>query len=63
MGSHLFDAAETARVAAGGALAVDRDAFSTAATKMVENHPNITVERAAKKRPSTKARPCSLPAR
>ncbi len=45
MGSHLLDAAETARVAAGGALAVDRDAFSTAATKMVENHPNITVER------------------
>ena len=26
MGSHLLDAAETARVAAGGALAVDRDA-------------------------------------
>ena len=25
MGSHLLDAAETARVAAGGALAVDRD--------------------------------------
>ena len=27
MGSHLLDAAETARVAAGGALAVDRDVF------------------------------------
>lgn len=36
MGSHLLDAAETARVAAGGALAVDRDVFSTAVTEMVE---------------------------
>ena len=45
MGSHLLDAAETARVAAGGALAVDRDVFSTAVTEMVENHPNITVRR------------------
>ena len=41
MGSHLLDAAETARVAAGGALAVDRDVFSTAVTEMVEKHPNI----------------------
>ena len=40
-----MDAAETARVAAGGALAVDRDVFSTAVTEMVENHPNITVRR------------------
>ena len=32
-------------MAAGGALAVDRDAFSTAVTEMVENHPNITVRR------------------
>ena len=45
MGSHLLDAAETARVAAGGALAVDRDVFSTAVTEMVEKHPNITVHR------------------
>lgn len=45
MGSHLLDAAETARVAAGGALAVDRDVFSAAVTEMVENHPNITVRR------------------
>ena len=45
MGSHLLDAAETARVAAGGALAVDRDVFSTAVTEMVEKHPNITVRR------------------
>ena len=45
MGSHLLDAAETARVAAGGALAVDRDKFSEAVTQMVENHPGITVHR------------------
>lgn len=43
LGSHLLDAAETARVAAGGALAVDRDKFSAAVTAMVEAHPNITV--------------------
>ena len=45
MGSHLLIAAETARVAAGGALAVDRDVFSAAVTEMVERHPNITVRR------------------
>ena len=32
-------------MAGGGALAVDRDVFSTAVTEMVENHPNITVRR------------------
>lgn len=45
MGSHLLKAAETARVAAGDALAVDRDVFSAAVTEMVEKHPNITVHR------------------
>lgn len=45
MGSRLLDAAETARVAAGGALAVDRDAFSAEVTRMVEQQPNITVRR------------------
>ena len=45
MGSHLLTAAETARVAAGGALAVDRDVFSRTVTEMVENHTNITVHR------------------
>ena len=37
MGSQLLNAAETARVAAGGALAVDRDAFSAEVTRMVES--------------------------
>ena len=43
LGSHLLDAAETARVAAGGALAVDRDVFSDTVTAMVEAHPGITI--------------------
>ena len=45
MGSQLLEAAEEARVAAGGALAVDRDAFSAAVTRRVEECPNITVHR------------------
>ena len=46
MGSGLLAAAETARVAAGGALAVDRDVFSAAVTRMVEDAPRITIHRA-----------------
>ena len=45
LGSSLLPAADTARVAAGGALAVDRDQFSREVTRLVENHPNITVHR------------------
>lgn len=45
MGSTLLDCAEQARVAAGGALAVDRDQFSAAVTARVEGHPNITTHR------------------
>ena len=45
MGSHLLPAAETARVAAGGALSVDRDVFSAAVTAEVERNPNITIHR------------------
>ncbi len=45
LGSHLLPVAEAARVPAGGALAVDRDVFSAAVTKMVETHPNITLRR------------------
>lgn len=43
LGSRLLEAAETARVAAGGALAVDRDAFSAEVTRMVLACPGITV--------------------
>ena len=45
MGSSLLGCAEKTRVAAGGALAVDRDAFSREVTGLVENHPNITLHR------------------
>ena len=45
MGSSLLGCAEKTRVAAGGALAVDRDAFSQEVTQLVENHPNITLHR------------------
>ncbi len=45
MGSSLLPAAEVARVAAGGALAVDRDRFSAEVTRRVEAEPNITVRR------------------
>ena len=45
MGSSLLGGAEKTRVAAGGALAVDRDAFSREVTGLVEQHPNITLHR------------------
>lgn len=43
LGSHLLPVADSVRVAAGGALAVDRDAFSEAVTALIEQHPCITV--------------------
>ena len=43
MGSQLLTAAETARVAAGGALAVDREGFARKVTETVLSHPNITM--------------------
>ena len=45
MGSCRLGCAEKTRVAAGGALAVDRDAFSREVTGLVEQHPNITLHR------------------
>lgn len=43
LGSHLLPVAEDARVAAGGALAVDRDEFSNGVTRLVQEHPLITL--------------------
>lgn len=43
MGSLIMESAEKNRVAAGGALAVDREGFSTYITKQIRSHPNITV--------------------
>ncbi|MGF1500625.1 MAG: methylenetetrahydrofolate--tRNA-(uracil(54)-C(5))-methyltransferase (FADH(2)-oxidizing) TrmFO [Paracoccaceae bacterium] len=44
-GSILMDCAGPAAVPAGGALAVDRDAFSAAVTRRIEAHPLITLAR------------------
>lgn len=43
--SLILEAAEHARVPAGGALAVDRDIFSSYITEKIEKHENITVKR------------------
>ena len=43
--SLILTAADKARVPAGGALAVDRAAFSGFITETLENHPLVTVER------------------
>ena len=43
--SVVMSAAETARVPAGQALAVDRERFAQAVTEAVESHPLITVHR------------------
>ena len=42
-GSLILRCADQTRVEAGGALAVDREAFSQAVTEAVRSHPNITV--------------------
>lgn len=43
LGSIIMDAAYKNRVAAGAALAVDREGFSRYITEKLTNHPNITV--------------------
>jgi methylenetetrahydrofolate--tRNA-(uracil-5-)-methyltransferase len=45
MGSLLVDAAQRARVPAGSALCVDREAFAAAVTQAIEGHPDIDVVR------------------
>ncbi|HLA15144.1 MAG TPA: methylenetetrahydrofolate--tRNA-(uracil(54)-C(5))-methyltransferase (FADH(2)-oxidizing) TrmFO [Gemmatimonadaceae bacterium] len=45
LGSLILEAADGARVAAGSALAVDRDAFAGAVTARIESHPAITIVR------------------
>jgi methylenetetrahydrofolate--tRNA-(uracil-5-)-methyltransferase len=46
LGSLIMRAADTNQVPAGGALAVDRDGFSTAVTKALNDHPLIEIDRA-----------------
>ncbi len=43
MNSLILACADATRVPAGGALAVDRDAFSAMVTEKIRSHPNITV--------------------
>ena len=43
LGSLIMEAAETTRVPAGSALAVDRDKFSAYITEKINNHPNIEI--------------------
>ena len=43
-GSLIMRAADAHKLPAGGALAVDRGAFSDAVTAAISNHPRITVE-------------------
>lgn len=45
LGSLLLNCAEQTSVPAGGALAVDRDAFSELVTEKISSHPNITLIR------------------
>ena len=44
-GSLIMRAADANKVPAGGALAVDREAFSQAVTQAIETHPNIEIRR------------------
>ncbi len=45
LGSLIMESADHNRVAAGGALAVDRAAFSREITERLQNHPNIRIVR------------------
>jgi methylenetetrahydrofolate--tRNA-(uracil-5-)-methyltransferase len=45
LGSMILTCADEARVQAGSALAVDRDAFSAAVTRRIEAHPLIDIHR------------------
>lgn len=45
LGSMILECADSARVPAGSALAVDRDAFAAAVTAKIASHPNIEVTR------------------
>lgn len=57
LGSHLMCIAHEHEVPAGGALAVERDGFSSAVTSSVQSHPLIDVYRAEVSRIDEKGRP------
>lgn len=43
LGSLIMECADATRVAAGGALAVDREGFSSMITEKIKSHPNIEI--------------------
>ncbi len=43
LGSLMIEAAEETQIPAGGALAVEREAFSAYITRRIKNHPNISI--------------------
>jgi len=45
LGCLVLECADLARLAAGSALAVDRDVFAATVTERIQSHPRITVER------------------
>ncbi|MEO5588696.1 MAG: methylenetetrahydrofolate--tRNA-(uracil(54)-C(5))-methyltransferase (FADH(2)-oxidizing) TrmFO [Gemmatimonadaceae bacterium] len=45
LGSLILECADEARVAAGSALAVDRDVFAAGVSRRLETHPNISIHR------------------
>lgn len=45
LGSMLLPCADSCRVPAGGAIAVDRDQFSRSVTEKIESHPGIQIHR------------------
>ncbi len=45
LGSLILHCADTHKLPAGGALAVDREPFAQMVTEKIETHPNITLER------------------
>ncbi len=45
LGSLIMEAADAHKVPAGGALAVDREAFADKVTATLQNHPLVTIER------------------
>ena len=44
LGGLVVRCADETRVEAGGALAVDREAFAQKVTEQIRNHPNITIQ-------------------
>ena len=59
LGSYVLRAANENAVAAGGALAVDREAFSAQVTRQVEAHPLITLERREARSVQQECKGCS----